>query len=96
MSRIKSNKDKVNLSSVNLLNAVNTATEQKKRAYLRNISTLEAVSPLSVLSRGYSIITDKKNKIVSSSTQLEVDQEINASFKKGEILARVVKKIDEE
>ena len=96
MSRIKSNKDKVNLSSVNLLNAVNTATEQKKRTYLRNISTLEAVSPLSVLSRGYSIITDKKNKIVSSSTQLEVDQEINASFKKGEILARVVKKIDEE
>ena len=96
MSRIKSNKDKVNLSSVNLLNAVNTATEQKKRAYLRNISTLEAVSPLSVLSRGYSIITDKKNKIVSSSTQLEVDQEINASFKKGEILARVVKKIDEK
>ena len=96
MSRIKSNKDKVNLSSVNLLNAVNTATEQKKRAYLRNISTLEAVSPLSVLSRGYSIITDKKNKIVSSSAQLEVDQEINASFKKGEILARVVKKIDEE
>ena len=96
MSRIKSNKDKVNLSSVNLLNAVNTATEQKKRAYLRNISTLEAVSPLSVLSRGYSIITDKKNKIVSSSAQLEVDQEINASFKKGEILARVVKKIDEK
>ena len=96
MSRIKSNKDKVNLSSVNLLNAVNTATEQKKRTYLRNISTLEAVSPLSVLSRGYSIITDKKNKIVSSSAQLEVDQEINASFKKGEILARVVKKIDEE
>ena len=96
MSRIKSNKDKVNLSSVNLLNAVNTATEQKKRAYLRNISTLEAVSPLSVLSRGYSIITDKKNKIVSSSEQLEVNQEINASLKKGRILARVVKKIDEE
>ncbi len=66
------------------------------KTYLKNVSTLEAVSPLSVLARGYSIITDKQNKIISSSSQLSLDQEINASFKEGKILAKVVKKIDEE
>ena len=96
LAKIKSHQDKVKLHSVNLLNAMNLSIEQKNKTYLKNISTLEAVSPLSVLARGYSIITDKKNKIISSSSQLSLNQEINASFKKGKILARVVEKIDEE
>ena len=96
LAKIKSHQDKVKLHSVNLLNAMNLSIEQKNKTYLKNISTLEAVSPLSVLARGYSIITDKKNKIISSSSQLSLNQEINASFKEGKILARVVEKIDEE
>ena len=96
LAKIKSHQDKVKLHSVNLLNAMNLSIEQKNKTYLKNISTLEAVSPLSVLARGYSIITDKKNKIISSSSQLSPNQEINASFKEGKILARVVEKIDEE
>ena len=96
LAKIKSHQDKVKLHSVNLLNAMNLSIEQKNKTYLKNISTLEAVSPLSVLARGYSIITDKKNKIISSSSQLSLNQEINASFKKGKILARVVEKIDGE
>ena len=96
LAKIKSHQDKVKLHSVNLLNAMNLSIEQKNKTYLKNISTLEAVSPLSVLARGYSIITDKKNKIISSSSQLSLNQEINASFREGKILARVVEKIDEE
>ena len=96
LAKIKSDQDKVKLHAVNLLNAMNLSIEQKNKTYLKNVSTLEAVSPLSVLARGYSIITDKHNKIISSSSQLSLDQEINASFKEGKILAKVVKKIDEE
>ena len=38
---------------------------------MKNISTLEAVSPLSVLSRGYSIVTDEEKNIITSSDQSE-------------------------
>ena len=50
---------------------------------MKNISTLEAVSPLSVLSRGYSIVTDEEKNIITSSDQLKVKQKIKARFEKG-------------
>ena len=48
------------------------------------------------MSRGYSIITDDNNKIITSSEELTVDQKIKARFQKGEILAQILNKIDEE
>ena len=70
--------------------------EKTKKSYLKNINTLEAVSPLAVLSRGYSIVTDDSNKVITSSEELKVNQKIKARFKKGEILAQILNKIDEE
>ena len=69
--------------------------EEKKRNYLKNISTLEAVSPLSVLSRGYSIISDEDESVVTSSSQLKMKQKIKAKLREGQILAEVIKTIDE-
>ena len=70
--------------------------EKTKKGYLKNINTLEAVSPLDVLSRGYSIVTDDTNKIITSSEELNVNQKIKARFQKGEILAQILNKIDEK
>jgi exodeoxyribonuclease VII large subunit len=80
---------------MNLLNAMKMNIEKKNKIYLKNINTLEAVSPLSVLGRGYSIVSNEDNNIISSSADLKLKQKIRARFKEGQVIAEVVEKIDE-
>ncbi len=96
ITKIKANQNLVNLALINLKNLINTKIELDKKIYQSNVSTLEAVSPLAVLSRGYSIVTDEKNKILSSAKNLTKDKNIKVNFKEGKVLAKVVKKLDEE
>ena len=96
VTEIKSKQSKINESYLNLINSINSNIEKNKKSYLKNINTLEAVSPLAVLSRGYSIVTDDTNKIITSSEELTVNQKINARFQKGKILAQILNKIDED
>ena len=93
---IKFKQTKINESYLNLINSIKLNIEKTKKSYLKNINTLEAVSPLAVLSRGYSIVTDDTNKIITSSEELNINQKIKARFQKGEILAQILNKIDEE
>ena len=95
LTLIISLQNKVAMNSVSLNNNINVNIEEKKRNYLKNISTLEAVSPLSVLSRGYSIISDEDESVVTSSSQLKMKQKIKAKLREGQILAEVIKTIDE-
>ena len=81
---------------MNLLNAMKMNIEKKNKIYLKNINTLEAVSPLSVLGRGYSIVSNEDNNIISSSADLKLKQKIRARFKEGQVIAEVVEKIDEK
>ena len=96
ITNIKANQNLINLALINLKNLINTKIELDKKIYQSNVSTLEAVSPLAVLSRGYSIVTDEKNKILSSAKNLSKDKNIKVNFKEGKVLAKVVKKLDEE
>ena len=41
-------------------------------------------------------MTDEKNKILSSAKNLTKDKSIKVNFKEGKVLAKVVKKLDEE
>jgi exodeoxyribonuclease VII large subunit len=79
-----------------LINSISKNIETKKKTYLQNINTLEAVSPLSVLGRGYSIVTDESSNIITSSLKLKANDKIKARFKEGEVLAKVIEIIDEE
>lgn len=96
MARIKSSQNRINVDSMKLINSIGRNIEKNKKIYLQNINTLEAVSPLSVLARGYSIVTDEKSNIIISSSELNPNQKIKARFKEGEVLAEVIKTIDEE
>ena len=50
------------------------------------VATLEAVCPLGVLGRGYSIIT----------SEVRIGEKIKALLGEGKIQAKVIKKLDEE
>jgi exodeoxyribonuclease VII large subunit len=95
LNLIKPNQNAITVYSMNLLNAMKMNIEKKKKIYLKNINTLEAVSPLSVLGRGYSIVSNEDNNIISSSADLNLKQKIRARFKEGQVIAEVVEKIDE-
>jgi exodeoxyribonuclease VII large subunit len=96
LNLIKPNQNAITVYSMNLLNAMKMNIEKKKKIYLKNINTLEAVSPLSVLGRGYSIVSNEDNNIISSSADLKLKQKIRARFKEGQVIAEVVEKIDEK
>ena len=96
MAKIKSSQNRINVDSMKLINSIGRNIEKNKKTYLQYINTLEAVSPLSVLARGYSIVTDEKSNIIISSSELNPNQKIKARFKEGEVLAEVIKTIDEE
>ena len=61
------------------------------------VATLEAVSPLGVLGRGYSIITSETTgKVIRKKSQVRIGEKIKALLGEGKIQAKVIKKLDEE
>lgn len=84
-ARVKLNQNKSSLlNSINQINIIN-------RARLSELSAkLDALSPLKVLSRGYSLVT-KDLKTVSAS-ELDVDDQISIQFCDGNVNAKVTSK----
>lgn len=79
---------------------LNTAIQHKldklQRNYLSLVQTLNAVSPLATLERGYAIVTKlKTSKVISSSLQLSVDDKIKTRFAHGQIISQI-KEINHE
>ena len=95
--KVKNAKVYLQNASKDLLKAFQLKIERKRKLLGELVATIEAVSPLSVLARGYSIIsTEPEGKILSSSDQVTIGQTISAVLNKGRIKAEVKSKdIDE-
>ena len=76
--------------SQNLTFLISQITKEKKSSLLGLSSTLEAVSPLAVLNRGYSILTTKEGKVVTSEKEVKAGEELIAKLKEGEIKTKVL------
>ncbi len=61
----------------------------KKAEFSRKISQLEALSPLAVLSRGYSMAFDEKNTLVKSVSDVDSGEKITLRVSDGRIIAEV-------
>ena len=96
-NKIKETKVYLQNASKDLLKALKLEIERKSTVLAEIVATLQAVSPLSVLSRGYSIIsTEPEGKILSSSNQVEIGQTISAILSKGSIKAEIKSKDENE
>jgi len=63
---------------------------ENKKSQLANLSrTMQAVSPLNTLSRGYSITRDKNGETVTNARQLRKGDKIISEFNKGKVTSRV-------
>ena len=83
-----------NLSSIqNRLLLAEKASIQNKRQLLASLSrTLQAVSPLQTLSRGYAIASNSRGDNLTDSRQVQSGEQIQLRLAKGTLLARVEKK----
>lgn len=80
-------KDIINKGERNLIN--------KRNNYINLISKLEALNPINVLKRGYSI-TKVNEKIVNSVTKVSVDNILNINMIDGEVLCKVLNIVEED
>ena len=69
---------------------ISQISKEKRSSLLALSSTLEAVSPLAVLNRGYSILTTQSGKVVTDEKEVETGEELTAKLKAGEIKTKVL------
>ena len=77
-----------------LVNAAEKLMQSKKNEYVRLVSTLDALSPLKVISRGYGMV-ESDGKIVKSVDDIKKDSVIKTSLSDG-WFESVVTKIEEK
>ena len=94
--RVEKNKNRIESSIKDITRSIEEVIGEKRNKFLSSSKTLEAVSPLSVLSRGYSILTKgEKEQVINSYAQVEIGDEIKGKLKEGQILTKVIEVSDE-
>ena len=94
--RVEKNKNRIESSIKDIKRSIEEVIGEKRNLFLSSSKTLEAVSPLSVLSRGYSILTKgEKEQVINSYAQVKIGDEIKGKLKEGQILTKVIEVSDE-
>ena len=75
-----------------LISAQNQAISQKKQRYIAAVSKLDAMSPLKVLSRGYSMAQTSAGEVLRSVHQVELGERVSIRLTDGILSATVVDK----
>lgn len=81
---------KVDTSIKLMSNAMNNTYKENIMKLSNVISNLDALSPLKTLARGYSIIENSNNKIISSVKQLNKDEVIGIRLSDGKCKAKII------
>ena len=76
----------------NLAAAARTRLLESRGALDLRTASLEALSPVAILNRGYALVFDAKGQLVKDAARLEVGDEVSARLARGRIQARVTAK----
>ena len=82
----------VELLKNRLVAAQNQNITRAKQRYIAQISKLEAMSPLKVLTRGYSMVQTDRGEVVRSVSQVSLGERIRVRLSDGTLSATVMKK----
>lgn len=75
-----------------LVSAQNQEITRKKQRYIAAVSKLDAMSPLKVLTRGYSMAQTEHGEVLRSVSQVELGERISISLCDGKLSATVMNK----
>ncbi|MCL2071668.1 MAG: exodeoxyribonuclease VII large subunit [Oscillospiraceae bacterium] len=74
--------------------SVNAALARKRQQLIAEMKRIDALSPLNVLMRGYSIVTDSNNKAVTVTADISIGDIVGIKLHKGKITAQVREKFE--
>ncbi len=69
--------------------ATRTRLLERRGALDRQTASLEALSPVAILNRGYALVFDAKGELVKDAARLKAGDELSARLARGEVRARV-------
>jgi len=69
--------------------AMQNSLQHKSESFVHIINQLQLVSPLATIARGYSVTRNNKGKVVNSTRQVAINEEISIQVSDGAIKARV-------
>ena len=75
-----------------MISGFGIAVNKNKQRYLMNTAKLDALSPLKVLTRGYSVAKLSDGTVVSSAMQVQKDDRISVTVSDGVFYATVEEK----
>ncbi len=73
----------------NLAAAMHTRLLESRGALERRTASLEALSPVAILNRGYALVFDAKGQLVKDAARLKSGDELSARLARGRVRARV-------
>ena len=79
-----------------LVSAQNQNITRKNQRYIACVSKLDAMSPLKVLTRGYSMAQTEKGDVVRSISQVELGERIRITLSDGTLAATIMHKEESE
>jgi len=87
--RLTSVRQQLDTQLGNLAAAVRRQLLQSRGALERQTASLEALSPVAILNRGYALVFDAKGGLVKDAAQLTAGEELSARLARGRLRARV-------
>ena len=78
-----------------LISAQNASITRKNQRYIAAVSKLDAMSPLKVLTRGYSMAQTERGEVLRSVRQVELGERIHIALGDGKLSATVMEKKEE-
>ncbi len=88
---INANSNTLHLASEKLQKAMTTLTDRHKITLSIQANSLHHLSPLNTLSRGFSITTNAKNQVLSSTTDTKINQAITTQLTDGKLYSNIEK-----
>ncbi len=73
---------------------IQTQQQHSHNALNQQISRLDSLNPLSVLTRGYSYTTDENGRVITDSQQVKDEEIIATQLKSGKIHSKIVERFD--
>ena len=74
----------------NLAATTHTRLLESRGALERQTASLEALSPVAILNRGYALVFDAKGQLVKDAARLEAGDQLSARLARGLVRARVI------
>jgi exodeoxyribonuclease VII large subunit len=94
-NRLHQSEQRLQLLTSQMQHRVQTKLEKTRARLERLASTLNAVSPLNTLARGYSITSDSQGRTLSEASQAAKGDAITSRLHRGRLISKVIEQLDD-